>query len=173
MKHQIDHAYKDHGFTAGDERFVILAHSAVATDPGESALHDPSFAQHDETDIFVAPLHNIQDPASQGFRPEHELTRVAAIGPNAFQSWVQATALAKHQLGSVSILDIGSMHHQCQDQTQCVDDHMPLAAIDFLARVVTARPPFSVVLTLWLSIMAAEGEAFRPAAKRTFSRRML
>jgi hypothetical protein len=34
---------------------------------------------------------------------------------------------------------------------------MPLSAIDLLAGIVTAQPPFSVVFTLWLSMMVADG----------------
>ena len=40
-----------------------------------------------------------------------------------------------------------------------------------LAGVVAARPPFSVVLTVWLSIMVALGVGARPACSRTCSRR--
>jgi hypothetical protein len=46
-----------------------------------------------------------------------------------------------------------------EDQAEAVDEDVPLAAIDLLARVVALRPPFSVVLTDWLSMMAAEGDS--------------
>jgi len=62
------------------------------------------------------------------------------------------------------------MHHDGEDQADGVDNDMSLAAVDFLARVVAADPPFSVVLTLWLSMIAALGVASRPAATRTSSR---
>jgi hypothetical protein len=52
----------------------------------------------------------------------------------------------------------------------CIDEDVPLLALDFLARVVAgridARPPFSALLTLWLSMMAAVGLASREAASR-------
>jgi hypothetical protein len=51
-----------------------------------------------------------------------------------------------------------------------IDEDVPLLALDFLARVVAgridARPPFSALLTLWLSMMAAVGLASREAASR-------
>jgi hypothetical protein len=47
---------------------------------------------------------------------------------------------------------------------------MPLAAGDFLARIVTLRvdrgPPFCAALALWLSMIAALGLASRPACSR-------
>ena len=38
---------------------------------------------------------------------------------------------------------------------------MSLSSIDFLASVVTARPPFSVVFTDWVSMMDAVGVGLR------------
>jgi len=48
---------------------------------------------------------------------------------------------------------------------------MPFPAVDFLAGVITARPPFSVVFTDWLSMIAALGLSSRPAACRTLPRK--
>ena len=44
---------------------------------------------------------------------------------------------------------------------------MPLASGYPFTSVVASRPPFSVVFTDWLSMMAALGVAYRPAASRT------
>jgi len=44
-----------------------------------------------------------------------------------------------------------------------IDRDMALATLDFLGGIVAARPPFSVVLTLWVSMMAAVGLASRPS----------
>jgi len=57
------------------------------------------------------------------------------------------------------------------DQAHCVHHQMALASVHFLARIVAAWPPFSVVLTLWLSIIAALGAAWRPLSFRTCSRK--
>ena len=62
------------------------------------------------------------------------------------------------------------MHHHRHQQAQRVDHDVPLAAADLLARVVAADPLFSVVLTLWLSMIAALGLFFFPAFFRTLSR---
>jgi hypothetical protein len=68
-------------------------------------------------------------------------------------------------------LDIGGMHNEGQDQAHGVYDDVPLAALDLLAGVVAAGPPFSAVFTDWLSMIAAEGLGFRSAWARTFWRR--
>jgi len=171
MKHQVDHHKVDHGFATGGERFVVFAHSPVSPDPPEGALDDPPSGKHREADDVIASLYNLQHPTAYGLRPFDEFTRIPSVCPNELQSRVLPTEFAKHELGTVAILNVGSMDDHGQDQAQGIDDQVPLAPLDFLARVVPSRPPFSVVLTLWLSTMAAEGEAFRPAAKRTFLRR--
>jgi hypothetical protein len=44
-----------------------------------------------------------------------------------------------------------------QHETQRIDQKMPLSAAYFLADVVAAWSPFSVVLTVWLSKIPALG----------------
>jgi len=63
------------------------------------------------------------------------------------------------------------MHDQSDNETQGVDDQMAFPSIDLLASIVSPKPPFSVVFTDWLSMMAALGVGCRPQAFRTCSRR--
>src|SRR5215207_7217714 len=63
-------------------------------------------------------------------------------------------------------LDVGRMHDHTEQQPLRVDRNMALAPLDLLGGIVAARPPFSVVFTLWLSMMAAVGLASRPSPSR-------
>ena len=71
---------------------------------------------------------------------------------------------------AVAILNVGRMHNSMQQQPYCIDENMPLLALDFLARIVTRRidadPPFSALFTLWLSMMAALGPTSRSDCSR-------
>jgi hypothetical protein len=62
------------------------------------------------------------------------------------------------------------MNDDVQQETERVDEDMPLAARDLLARIVTLRvdrgPPFCAALALWLSMIAAVGLASRPSCSR-------
>jgi hypothetical protein len=62
------------------------------------------------------------------------------------------------------------MNDGVEQQAYRVDKNVPLLALDLLACIVpvriNARPPFSALLTLWLSMMAAVGLAFRCARSR-------
>jgi hypothetical protein len=57
------------------------------------------------------------------------------------------------------------MHDRVQQQALRVYQEMTLLAVNFLARIVAigvnAGPPFSALLTLWLSMIAAVGPAAR------------
>jgi len=62
------------------------------------------------------------------------------------------------------------MHDGFHQQALCVDEDVPLLAFDLLAaieaRPINPRPPFSALLTLWLSTMPAVGLASRFASSR-------
>jgi hypothetical protein len=62
------------------------------------------------------------------------------------------------------------MHDYGEHEPHDIDQKMSLATVHFLSRVVAMDPPFSVVLTDWLSIMAALGWRLRPAFTRTSPR---
>ena len=54
------------------------------------------------------------------------------------------------------------------DQAEGINDDMPLAAPNFLARIVAEIPPFVPRhLTLWRSVMTAVGLASSPSSSRT------
>jgi len=62
------------------------------------------------------------------------------------------------------------MDEGVEQQALGVDQDMTLLAPDLLAAVIARRvnaaPPFSALLTLWLSMIAALGLASRPANSR-------
>jgi hypothetical protein len=68
-------------------------------------------------------------------------------------------------------LDIGGMHHHRHHHAHGIHQQMACASVDGFASISPARPPFSVVVTDWLSRIAALGAASRPAATRTSVRR--
>jgi len=83
---------------------------------------------------------------------------------------VAVATFAGQSLAAIAILDIGRMNNGVEQQAYCVDKNVPLLALDLLARIVpvriNARPPFSALFTLWLSMMAAVGLACRCSRSR-------
>lgn len=161
----------NHRFAGFDEDLIILTQPTKPAKPCKSSLHNPAMGQDFKAHHIVRSLYDLQNPSPEVFCPIHQLPRVSAVGPNSLEAGKTITQLFQNQFASVPILDICGVDFAVQDQAQRVDDDMPLTPFDFLARVVPSGAPFSVVLALWLSIMAALGLASRPFFWRTRSRK--
>jgi len=109
--------------------------------------------------------------AGVGDEGGHFRSLIAAVGKDDLDEWKQATGSAQQFAGAVAVLHVGRMDRDVQEQTERVDEDVPLAARDLLARVEALRidrgPPFCAALALWLSMTAAEGLAARPSFSRT------
>lgn len=96
---------------------------------------------------------------------------ITSVGEDAQDERKQRPrARIENQSCAVAILDVCGMDGNAQEQAKRVDEDVPLAARDFLARIVALcidkSPPFSAALALWLSMMAAVGLGSRPACSR-------
>ena len=95
---------------------------------------------------------------------------ISAIGVELEKEGIEAEQGGHEEHATIAILDVRGMHDGVHQQALRVDENVPLLALDILARIVAvrinARPPFSALFTLWLSMMAAVGLAFRWACSR-------
>ena len=119
----------------------------------------------------IGSLYDLQLPSSDA--PDHErhlFTGIAAISKDAFDEGEQSSRPAQQLEGTVAVLNISRMDDDVQQEAERVDEDVPLAARDLLARIVALRvdpgPPFCAARALWLSMIATEGLASRPAASR-------
>ena len=98
---------------------------------------------------------------------------IGAAGEEFFEIGEPAKQRRKQQSAAVAILDGGGMNERLHQQPLGVDEEMAFLAFDLLSRVEPVRidqgPPFSALLTLWLSMMAVVGLASRSACSRHFS----
>jgi hypothetical protein len=134
--------------------------------PTEGTLHDPAPGQDLEAFDVVGPFHDRYPQASRAAKrgyPTEQRSRVAAVRPDQAKPHQGAGEGPEYQFGSVAVLDVGGMDDHAEHQSQGIDDQVTLASTDFLARIVTADPPLDVVLTDWLSMMAADGIRSRPS----------
>jgi hypothetical protein len=152
------------------EVFPILCQPSAAIEPRKGALGDPSFWQDDEGVQFVA-LYDFDDPVA-GSRGGQCSARsaIACIGKDALDEREQgARAFVQDQAHAIAILDIGAVNGAVQHQAKRVYENVALLALDLLSGIVAmriVRPPFSALFTLWLSMMAAVGLAWRPSRSR-------
>ena len=92
-------------------------------------------------------------------------TRSPAYPPSAktpLDERKQSAEAAGEQPAPVAILNAGRVRLDHEATPVRVNQRMTFAPVDLLAGIITARPPASVVLMLWLSMIAAEGLGFAP-----------
>ena len=98
---------------------------------------------------------------------------IAAVGEELLQEGPAPEQGRQHKRAAVAILNVGGMHHSVQQQAYRVDEDMALLALGLFPRIIAvrvdARPPFSALFTLWLSMTQAVGLASRPIASRHFT----
>ena len=91
---------------------------------------------------------------------------VAAIGVELQQKREQAKQRAHQQHTAVAVLHVRRVDDGVQQQALRIYQDVALLALDLLSGIVARRvnrePPFSALLTLWLSMIAAVGLASRP-----------
>ena len=165
----MNHRDLDHRLTAGRCFFVILAEPSTPAHPAEGPFHHPATRQNHEPCRVIGARDDLQGQAPGSERAPNPLDQrpgIAAVGPDLLEAVEPAANRLEHELGPVAILDVGRVDDDRQEQPEGIDQDVPLAAVDLFARVVTMDPPFSVVLTDWLSNTAAEGWRWRPSAWR-------
>ena len=152
--------------------FPVLGQSAAAVKPSEGSLDNPALWQNNKTLGLVGAFDDLDMNASQlaadGASEYRAL--IATVSVEFAQERIQAEQ-HRQQLGpAIAILPVGGQHNGLHQQTLRVDQDVPLLALDLLARVVpgriATRPPFSALLTLWLSMIATVGLASWSASSR-------
>jgi len=96
---------------------------------------------------------------------------IAGIGEDALDEREGSAGLAQNLMRAIAILDVGGVDDDTQEEAERVDEDVPLAPRDLLARVIALRvhrrPPFCAALALWLSMIAALGLISRPSFSRS------
>jgi hypothetical protein len=114
---------------------------------------------------------NLDLPAQRDLDPlDKAAFVVSAIGPDQLETWKALSERREQVFATIVVLKTGLVHELVHDQTVGIHQDMALAAFDLLASVIAAPPPFWLVFTDWLSIIAALGVGSRPCFTRTCSR---
>ena len=147
-EHDADHGEADEGCNGLGIALEIPCETTATADPGDCSFDDPSLRYDLEADCSVWPLDDVDHPGAGScsggsrFRP-----LVAAVGKDPFDEREQAArAFIEYQRDAVAILDVAGMNGDAQQQAERVDQDMPLATGNLLARIVALRierrPPF-------------------------------
>ena len=168
----MSHSYVDPGLGCFRQRLVVLAQPATPSQPRECSLNHPSARQRLELMTVPGTPHDFKRPSCQLPHPLDQFPPIARVSPDQTHTPKASFQFRDNQLRSVSVLNVGGMHHHVQQQPHGIHYDVSLSTFDLLACVIAARPPFSVVFTDWLSMIAALGVGFLPSASRTAERRV-
>lgn len=108
-------------------------------------------------------------------QPSFQRTLLPGVRPDVLEARESRRHAAEDQLRPVAIRDVRRVDDDGERQAERVYEDAAqrapaLAPAELLRPVVAAWPPFSVVFTLWESMIPALGCTSLPAAQRTCSR---
>ncbi len=166
VQHEADGGQGDHRFGDLREFLVVLGQPPVSAKPTERSFDHPPPGQDDETGSGDAADED-QRQAEQEAGEENREAIVDAVGEHRFEPTVQRLDPVQQGPRAVGILDVGGVDDDAQQEAGRIDRDVAFAAPDLLGRIVATRSPFSVVLTLWVSMMAAVGLGSRPSCSRS------
>ena len=152
----MDHSDVNPSLRTFRQRLIVFAKPPVAPQPCKGALNHPSARQYSK---FACPrtFDNLNNPAANLISPINRFTSISCISPYKLQARKATCQSLEYQLGAMIVLNVGRMDNYCQQQPHSINDDVELSPCHSLGRIITTNPPFSVVFTLWLSIMAALG----------------
>src|SRR4051794_26309564 len=150
---------------------VLLGEAAPAAEPAQRPLRHPAAREEDEAGAAGEPAHDDQRQAEQEAGEQDRQPVVGAVGEHDLEPGVEPLQPPQEIADPVRVLDVGGVDGHAEQQARGVDRDVALPAPYFLGRVVAARPPFSVVLTLWVSTMAALGLGSLPSRSRSITTR--
>jgi hypothetical protein len=139
-EHKADHGETYEGCGGASVALEVACQAAIAADPSEGSLDDPALGQDDELVQFGA-LDDFDAPVARadgGLR--HTWSLVAGIGEDALDEGKEAArASIKNEPRPIAILQVGGMDGDAQEKAEPIDEDVPLAARDLLARVKALR----------------------------------
>jgi hypothetical protein len=170
----------DHSLRGGRVVLIIFGQPPVQVEPGERALHHPSLWKRVEAPCRVArcvflALHYLQQTPQLLPHPLSKLSSVGLVSPHNHQPGKLHLPQPHHQFGAISVLHPRRVYFHTEHQAHRVHQKVALAAAQLLGCIVPSvvrRPPFSVVLTVWVSTTPPLGSGLRPARVRTSLRKV-
>ena len=128
--------------------------ATLASPPATKALDpDPFPCRSLRHVVYAALLHFGLETAKDFGEPVGKnWTLIGAVGKQLLEEWKLAKQRGEQQQAAIAVLNVGGMDDGVQQQTECIDQNMPLLALDQLAGIeamrIDAGPPFSALFTL-------------------------
>src|SRR3954466_4112263 len=175
MQHEPDYGQLDHGLRDLGQLLVLPGEAAPAAEPARPPPPPPRGGEEDEAGAAGEPAHDDQGQAEQEAGEQDRQPVVDAVREHDPEPAVEPLQAPEEIADAVRVLDVGGVDDDAEQQAVGVDRDVPLPAPHLLGRVPpvqpaagrrtgsAARPPFSVVLTLWVATMTALGLGSLPS----------
>lgn len=132
------------GFGGSDGFLEVLCKSSAPAEPRESAFHHPSARQNLEAFGLVGSLDDLQRELTDLLQRALQLwSGIAAVSEDMAQPRPALQDSFQHVGGAITVLNVGGMDDQTDQQAKRVDDDMTLATHDLLAGI---EAPYSAAL---------------------------
>src|SRR4051795_214963 len=141
-----------------DGCFKVLGQAAIASEPGKRPFDHPASGLRLEGADALGSGDDLDRPRaelSNGI--EQFVAAIDAVGEDVPQLRERAADRFEQRHGTMVVLDVAGVYEHSEQRAAGVGDDVTLASHHPLGGIKPARPPLSVVFTLWLSIMPAEG----------------
>jgi hypothetical protein len=146
-EHDADHGEADERSSASGVSLEVAHEASIAADPCQRAFDNPALGQDNEIVQFGA-LDDFDHPtAAAGSSFCHARSLISGIGKDALDEREEAArSLIENQPRAVAVLHVGRMNDDVQEQAERIDEDVPFAARNLLARIkalrVECRAPF-------------------------------
>jgi len=124
----------------------VACETAIAADPCECSLDDPSLRQDDEV-VKVGSFDDLDPPVAgrdNGFR--HLRPLIPGIGKYLLNEWEPPSNASQQIACAVTVLNVGWQNPHAEQEAEAIDEDVALAARDLLARIealrINRRAPF-------------------------------
>ena len=134
----MNRSYVQPRFRCTGQGFIVLAQPATTSQPRQCSLNHPPSWQHLKLMAGPGTLDDLQDPARHGHHPVHQLAAVASVSPDESKAWESSYQFIDDQPRTISVLDIGRMHHHRQQQAHGIYDDVSLSTVDLLTSITMA-----------------------------------
>ena len=147
---ELDGCAKEPCGCGGDGCLEVLCEAAVAVQPGEGSLDDPSAGQRDEAFRNVELFDEFDCPvAGRGEGVAQFVTGIAAIGEDMAQFGIALGDFGQHPWRTVAVLNISRVNDSMDKVAAGVGQDMALPSFHFLTRVIAPNTAGFYVLRLW------------------------
>ena len=142
----------------------------MPVEPGEGPFNNPSLGKDNESLCLDRTQHGLQDDFAGFLGPRWQTAfAIRAVTEDDFESSIRFANAMENEVSAFVVLEAGRVNNNNQQQTERVNGDVSFATSDLLSAVKPAG--FSAFSRPHgLSMIAAVGVGFFPAAFRTCSR---